>query len=138
MADNEYKFAPITNTEVVEELAEDGHVLALQDDKIVRVPSTAVGGGGGSAAPVMFYVSSYVCKDSAKTEYATAAEIVDAYFAGTAYMSVGVCPQKITGFMISTPYAMVLCNRTDSTANNQILINGGEDALTEALTAYFS
>lgn len=103
MADKEKLFRPITDVEIVAQMTENDTVLIEQGGEIKR--TKGVVGSGGSSKPVAFYVSNGLWKDVNWSEQATLADIVDAYFAGNAYINEptneGYMPQKIIGFNIS-------------------------------------
>ena len=104
-------YKKISDLEEITEVTEGATVPVLDGDgKMKRISAAGIGSGssgGGSAAPVVFKVSNgFLTHYDNANVWATTEEVVDAYFAGNAYIYAAYgddyAPQKVIGFYISS------------------------------------
>lgn len=99
----EFEMKRLVDVETVETVSDEASVLIVQDGEVKQTAKTNVGGGGGGvSAPICFYVSGHLYLDETFINAVDVETVVEAYFAGNAYVMSDSMPQKVTGFAISS------------------------------------
>lgn len=142
-------YKKISDLEEITEVTDGATIPVLDGDGVMkRISAAGIGNGngndngngnsGGTAAPIIFEESEVLRYYNEPGSWARVEDIVDAYFAGNAYIGMTqynvYCPQKIVGFSISNDRIYANAVQGAAMAGFQISCNGSD--LANAITKH--